>query len=234
VSARIADVTDGAANYLDVHYGEADKPYTEYPGLLTAYLAERFLMPARGRRLLDLGSGRGEFLHGFARAGFDAVGVDRSRPAQPRFTEPVVVADYEKEGLPFATAEMGVVFNKSVLEHLHDVSGVLRECHRVLAPGGVLISLVPDWRAQWRHFYDDWTHVRPFTLRGLTTCVESHGFRVHTAERFRQLPLLWKHPYLSPLAGAAALLPEICKRHKFVRFSKEWMLLVVATRAEER
>ncbi|HEY6562611.1 MAG TPA: class I SAM-dependent methyltransferase [Polyangiaceae bacterium] len=234
MSAPVFDVSDGPANYLDVHYREADKPYGQYPGLLTAYLSERFLGAARGARLLDLGCGRGEFLHGFARAGFAVTGVDRSRPTQPRFSEPVLVADYEQQNLPFASGEMQVVFNKSVLEHLHDVSRVLRECHRVLAPGGVLISLVPDWRAQWRHFYDDWTHVRPFTLRGLTSCIESHGFTVQTAERFRQLPLLWKRPYLRPLAGAAALLPEACKRHKFVRFSKEWMLLVVATRAEAR
>jgi hypothetical protein len=94
-----------------------------------------------------------------------------------------------------------------------------------------MLTLVPDWTAQWRHFYDDWTHVRPFTLPGLTECVQSHGFTVKTALRFRQLPLLWDKPYLRPLADAAALLPDVCKRHKFVRFSKEWMLLVVATKA---
>jgi SAM-dependent methyltransferase len=145
----------------------------------------------------------------------------------------VIVADYEKQPLPFGDGELGVVFNKSVLEHLHDVSRVLGECHRVLEPGGLLISMVPDWRAQWRHFYDDWTHVRPFTLRGLTECIQSHGFDVDRAERFRQLPLLWRKPFLRPLADAAALLPDACKGNKFVRFSKEWMLLVVATRAGE-
>jgi hypothetical protein len=41
---------------------------------------------------------------------------------------------------------------------------------------------------------------------------------------------LWDRPYLSPLSDAAALLPDAFKRSKFVRFSKEWMLLVVADR----
>jgi hypothetical protein len=92
------------------------------------------------------------------------------------------------------------------------------------------VSLVPDWMAQMRHFYDDWTHVRPFTLTGLRECIQSHGFEVREAVRFRQLPLLWEHPYLSPLSDIAAFLPSAFKRSKFVRFSKEWMLLVVADR----
>ncbi len=220
--------TDGAYNYLDVRYSEQAKPFTGYPAQLTEYLTNQYLPGYRATKLLDLGSGRGEFLHGFARQGFDAMGVDRSRPSVPKFSEPVVVGDYERTGLPFADGEFSVLFSKSVFEHIVDISSLLKECHRVLAPAGRMIALVPDWTAQWRHFYDDWTHVRPFTLNGLRECVECHGFQVREALRFRQLPLLWEHPYLRPLADAAALLPTPFKKSKFVRFSKEWMLLVVA------
>ncbi|MEO7036079.1 MAG: class I SAM-dependent methyltransferase [Polyangiaceae bacterium] len=226
----VAD-TDGASNYLDVRYSEQAKPYTGYPAQLTEYLTNRYLPGYRAAKLLDLGSGRGEFLHGFARQGFDAMGIDRSRPSAPKFSEPVVVGDYERTGLPFADGEFSVLFSKSVFEHIVDITSLLKECHRVLAPAGRMIALVPDWTAQWRHFYDDWTHVRPFTLNGLRECVECHGFEVREALRFRQLPLLWEHPYLRPLAAAAALLPTPFKKSKFVRFSKEWMLLVVADKA---
>jgi SAM-dependent methyltransferase len=226
-----ASHTDGAYNYLDVRYSEQQKPYTGYPAQLTEYLSGQYLAGYRGSKLLDLGSGRGEFLHGFARQGFDAVGIDRSRPNAPKFSERVLVADYERAGLPFGNDEFSVLFSKSVFEHILDISSLLKECHRVLAPAGRMIALVPDWTAQWRHFYDDWTHVRPFTLNGLRECVECHGFQVREATRFRQLPLLWQHPYLRPLADAAALLPTAFKKSKFVRFSKEWMLLVVADKA---
>jgi SAM-dependent methyltransferase len=219
---------NGNYNYLDVRYGESARPFTDYPARLTEYLTSQYLVGYRGSKLLDLGSGRGEFLHGFASLGFDAVGVDRSRPSSPRFSEPVVLGDYERAGLPFAASEFSVLFSKSVFEHITDIGSLLRECQRVLAPGGRMIALVPDWTAQWRHFYDDWTHVRPFTLNSLRECVTCHGFEVREALRFRQLPLLWQHPYLRPLADAAACLPTPFKKSKFVRFSKEWMLLVVA------
>src|SRR4051812_8431707 len=224
--------SDGTYNYLDVRYSEQAKPYTGYPAQLTEHLSARYLAGYLGSKLLDLGSGRGEFLHGFARQGFDAVGIDRSRPSIPRFSEPVVVADYERAGLPFADGEFSVLFSKSVFEHIGDISSLLRECHRVLSPSGRMIALVPDWTAQWRHFYDDWTHVRPFTLNGLRECVACHGFQLREALGFRELPVLWQHPYLKPLADAAALLPTPFKKSKFVRFSKEWMLLVVADKRE--
>src|ERR1700710_2802782 len=89
MNARTFD-TDGAFNYLDVRYSESARPYTEYPGKLTEHLTREYLAGYRGSKLLDLGCGRGEFLHGFARQGFDATGIDRSRPSQPKFSEPVV------------------------------------------------------------------------------------------------------------------------------------------------
>jgi SAM-dependent methyltransferase len=231
MNASTREPVSGERAYLDVRYAESAKPYTEYPNQLTRYLSERYLSQYKSGPLLDLGSGRGEFLHGFARQGFRAEGVDRSRPSQPRFSERVAIADYEKEPLPFRDHAFDVLFSKSVFEHIVDIGKVLRECRRVLAPGGRMIAMVPDFTAQWDTFYDDWTHVRPFTLTGLEQCIASHGFAIRSAERFRQLPALWDRPYLGPLADAAALLPSRLKRFKFVRFAKEWMLLVVADRA---
>jgi SAM-dependent methyltransferase len=209
-----------------VRYAESARPFTTYPAQLCVYLTEHCLGEPEGRTLLDLGCGRGEFLHEFARLGFRASGVDRE--VQSRFPEKVAQVDLEREKLPYEDGSLQVVFNKSVLEHTREISHLLGECHRVLAPGGLLVTLVPDWKSQWSHFYDDWTHVRPFTLVGLRECITCHGFEVEEARRFRQLPLLWQWPWLRPLADLAALLPDALKGYRWVRFSKEWMLLVVA------
>jgi 2-polyprenyl-3-methyl-5-hydroxy-6-metoxy-1,4-benzoquinol methylase len=46
------------------------------------------------------------------------------------------------------TASLDVVLCISVLEHLADDTGLLAECHRVLAPGGRLMVHVPSWRGK--------------------------------------------------------------------------------------
>lgn len=48
--------------------------------------------------------------------------------------------------LPFAAESFDVVFSSHLLEHLYrtDALRLLRECHRVLRPGGVCRAVVPD------------------------------------------------------------------------------------------
>jgi ubiquinone/menaquinone biosynthesis C-methylase UbiE len=217
-----------AFDYLGVRYSETARPLSVYPFQLTQYLTEQHLSKHRGGRLLDLGCGRGEFLKGFLEQGFDGVGIDRQASTLLDLSGRIQALNIESEALPFSTDSLDVIFNKSVLEHLTHISPVLNECKRVLKPGGTLLCMVPDFRSQWPHFYDDWTHVRPFTLTGLTECLMSHGYTVVSSRRFRQLPALWSRPYLSPLADLASLLPSQFKRSKWVRFSKELMLLVAA------
>lgn len=52
-----------------------------------------------------------------------------------------------RQGIPFADNSMDVVYHSHVLEHIdrEAAPGFLRECHRVLKPGGSIRIVVPDF-----------------------------------------------------------------------------------------
>ena len=224
--------TDAQGSYLDVRYTADRRPFTAYPALLCKYLNDTYLTNRSYGTLLELGPGRGEFLHEFAELGFDATGLDSSLFTGRTFPETIQVADLDGSPFPLESNSVDVVFNKSVIEHIHGTDMFLSEIYRVLKPGGSAIIMTPDWKAQFRHFYDDYTHVQPFTMMGLTDVMRTNRFVIREATRFRQLPFLWRRPYLRVLSDLLSLLPERFKKYKSVKFSKEWMLLVVAEKAD--
>jgi predicted SAM-dependent methyltransferase len=60
-----------------------------------------------------------------------------------------------REPLPFADGSALAVYSEHTLEHFyreHDAPNLLRECHRVLAPGGLLRVTVPDGEVFLRYY----------------------------------------------------------------------------------
>ena len=95
--------------------------------------------------------------------------------------------------------------------------------------------MVPDWKSQKNHFYDDHTHVSPFTVKGLKNCLSNNGFEVMSIELFYQLPFVLNRSYLKFIPALLSLLPESLKwkdckmqtgkERKLIRFSQEKMIL---------
>lgn len=73
------------------------------------------------------------------------VGVLLQRLLQPRFSAAVVPGDVVR-GLRLPSGSVQAVYSSHVLEHLafEDLELALVEIHRVLAPGGVFRSVLPD------------------------------------------------------------------------------------------
>ncbi len=103
-------------------------------------------IPAGGT-VLELGCGAGQFIRSVQRARPDLVchGCDISVRAIDMAKTVVdgVVYAVNGEAMPYADNSMDAVLIYDVLEHVDDVSGILREVKRVLKPGGILYAYVP-------------------------------------------------------------------------------------------
>jgi SAM-dependent methyltransferase len=226
-------MTDPQRDYVDVVYNEKDRPLTSYPSKLARYLYNRFNLK-RGDKFLDIGCGRGEFLRGFIDCGVQGHGVDRSRTAERYCPEAELrTADLENEELPYPDNHFDVIYSKSVIEHFYYPEKLVKEMFRVLKPGGLLITMCPDWEYNVRNYFEDYTHRTPFTQTSLRDIQMIHGFENIKVEYFRQLPILWSlGSILMPIAEITRIfIPSVLKRYsKWVRFSKEIMLLSSSTK----
>jgi len=217
-------------DYVDVIYNENDKPLTSYPDKLSQYLFRKYGIK-KSHKLLDVGCGRGEFLNGFIKCGVEGYGVDQSDVAKrycPNAT--LKQANLECEPIPFDENSFDVVYSKSVIEHFHQPEILMREMFRVLKPGGLAITLCPDWYFNYRIYFEDFTHRTPFMQSSLRDIQVMQGFDNVEVGLLRQLPTLWNYPWLLPVAEMTRVLaPEFLRsRSKWVRFSKEVMLLASA------
>lgn len=208
-------------NYVEVAYQKEEKPFGEYPLQLASYLCKRYHLKAE-MRVLDNGCGRGEFLDAFGQLGLEAYGTDVSD-----YCKEARVVDLNTQALPFEDDFFDMVFTKSVLEHIENVEYYIAEMHRVLKKGGILVIMVPDWETQYLIFYQDPTHIHPYTKKSVERLLGMCGFQAVEAEKFVQIPGVWASPFLAGLSGLVRLAGPVKKiyKNKFIRFSRELVIL---------
>jgi SAM-dependent methyltransferase len=145
--------------------------------------------PAAQCRLVDIGCSRGDFV-AFAQAfGFAAEGVEPAAQiaADARAAgRDVKTGLLEEQSYPDAVFDCVTLFE--VIEHLPAPLGLLRECRRILKPGGVLLLSTGNgasWTARtlkgrWDYFRidQDAGHVSFFNPRSLALAAERAGFAV--------------------------------------------------------
>jgi ubiquinone/menaquinone biosynthesis C-methylase UbiE len=123
---------------------------------IRAQRIKELLADCHSGRLLDLGCGPGLMAEHFLSRGFEFFGVDISEgmiaECRSRFGDNdrahFIVSDAEK--LDFADGEFDAVVCMGLFEYLDDESAVLREIHRVLKPGGVLLASFLNKRSPYR------------------------------------------------------------------------------------
>ncbi len=207
------------------------KVQTGYPEKLMEYALSEFGR-AKSGRLMDLGGGFG--FHGMIaqNMGFDVISVDRE-PAVSGVKS--VICDFASEILPLEDNSIDIVFSKSVIEHFYvrELPHIMGEVKRVLRPGGAFIALTPDWESNQRQFFQIFTHVTPYTVSSMGQFLRMYGFDRVRAEAVMQLPSTWHSPMMKSLANITNLLPLPRSTGKWVRWSKERMLIGVGFQPEK-
>ena len=87
--------------------------------------------------------------------------------------------------------------------------------------------MTPDWKSQRHIFYDDFTHVHPYTQISLKDMLKIYNFQNVETETFYQLPVLWKYPWLKIFSKCLQIFGPVKKiyKNKFIRWSRELMIL---------
>ncbi|MBI2274139.1 MAG: class I SAM-dependent methyltransferase [Bacteroidetes bacterium] len=214
------------ADYLNVVYDSNLRPKTTYPAKLVSYLFDTYKMK-RGQKFLEPGCGRGEFLEEFKRLGLECYGIDLSEQAGSLCPEVEIKkkVDLENDVWPYPDNFFDIIYNKSVLEHIRNPDKFLLEAKRVLKPGGKILCLVPDWEANYKIYFDDFTHRSPFTSVALHDIYLITDFDNISIIKFRQLPIVWKYPLLNIFCRLISPFIPVRTKNKFLRWSRELMLI---------
>lgn len=156
-----------------------------------------------GKFIADLGCGDQHLRAAFQSRGASYQGID------------INDCDIETDSLPIPSETVDIVAAMAVIEHLRDPGHFLAEIKRVLKHGGALWMDTPDIEACGNKFWNDPTHVHPYTRASLRTLLEMSGFedvlvtpnyRCKNRSMYADTGLsFFKARYLMPFSGTSRI-----------------------------
>ena len=209
---------------------------------------------AKGKRVLEVGTGMGADYLEWLKGGAIATGVDLSSASLERARKRCELAGFtpdlqraDAEHLPFPDDTFDVVYSYGVMHHSPDTAQCVREARRVLKPGGSLRIMVYHHRS--------WTGLmlwlRYGFLRGKSlresvySHLESPGTNSYTREEARGLlegfeqiefgqvfspgDLLLNEPSVRFRGGGYRLIWKVYPRAVVRAFGRKWGLFLMIT-----
>ena len=182
-----------------------------------AVVARLLAAEPRVRDVLDIPCGEGAFLGRLRQLGLAGHGADivnRVTLRGARFT----AADMNAP-LPFGDGSFDAVVCIDGIEHLERPFDFVRECRRILRPGGVLLLSTPNisaLRSRWRWLLtgfhnkgktpldetapNPWHHIGLVSFPEIRYLLHSNGFRITAIAANRVKAVSWLYTPLWPLA----------------------------------
>jgi SAM-dependent methyltransferase len=160
------------AHYSGVDILEALENAHNYNDYLTGLVREL----AESTDLIDFGAGIGTFSKRLRTAGYRVTCVE---------PDPLLRQSLQEQGFDtlkniaaVADESASFIFSLNVMEHIEDDSEVIREIHRKLKPGGVLLVYVPAFACLWTDLDEKVGHYRRYTKTSLQRLVAQEGFMI--------------------------------------------------------
>jgi 2-polyprenyl-3-methyl-5-hydroxy-6-metoxy-1,4-benzoquinol methylase len=116
-------------------------------------------------KFLDLGCGDKSFIDFLKGIGIQAEGCD------------IDTTNFETDKLPYSNDNFDHIMLYSVIEHVQNSDHFLIEIKRILKKDGNLIIITPNFKYCFKSFYDDPTHIKPFTVIGLEKILKIYDFK---------------------------------------------------------
>lgn len=130
-----------------------------------------------GKVVVDLGCGDQYLKKPFEDYGSIYTGIDIDK------------CNLETDRFPMPSNSVDIAISLALVEHIFNPDHFFDEVQRVLVPGGLLWLSTPDIKACGNSFWDDPTHVHPYTRNSLRTTLLMNGFNdVLVTPNYRCMP----------------------------------------------
>lgn len=146
----------------------------------------RYLGGQTPGNLLEVGCGAGDYLALMRTLEWDVEGVEIDHAAcqHARKKHGLTVHEGTLESKGYAENSFDAIVLNHVIEHVFDPIMLIRECRRVVKPGGKIILLTPNMES-WGHrkFKKDWINLDPprhiflFSPKTMLACATAVGFK---------------------------------------------------------
>jgi 2-polyprenyl-3-methyl-5-hydroxy-6-metoxy-1,4-benzoquinol methylase len=175
--------------------GKRFNPVLEYIiHLLTVRKRKRIERYRDHGRILDIGCGRGLFLHIMQEDGWEVAGQEFSETSASYASDiyGIDVRTGELKDCEYESESFDVVNINHVLEHLENPDEVIAECYRILKKGGLLVTAVPNIDSLQgffgqKHWFqlDLPCHLYHFSTKSLFDLLTKNSFKVELARHFK-------------------------------------------------
>lgn len=119
----------------------------------------------KGSRVLDLGSGDQFLKKEFIEKEIKYFSLD------------IHEVDFEVDKFNFDNNSFDFIISLAVIEHIKNPEIFLNECNRVLKKDSFLFLSTPNWKYCINDFFDDVTHVKPYTPNSLKEILSIKKFK---------------------------------------------------------